>query len=118
MPVVTASVHLALDARRVRDARTLENVQRIKIGAQADGFPAAAMAHDADDAGLGEARMNFQPERFQLLRNEGAGASLFKRRFRMRMNVVTPLFHFGDERGDFGDDIHHGYADLGKNARS
>ena len=106
VPVVTASVHLALDARGVRDAGTLENVERIEVGAQADGFTAAAMAHDADDTGLGEARMHFEPERSQLVRDERAGTRLFERGFRVRMNVVTPRFHFRDERGDFGDDVH------------
>jgi hypothetical protein len=80
--VVAARVHLALDFRRVRDAGLLVDVQRIEVGAQADRAASAPAFQHADDAGAGESRVHFEPERAQLVGDERAGRLLLERRLR------------------------------------
>ncbi len=104
--VVAAGVHLAGDLRRVRDAGLFLDVQCVEIGAQADRLAAGAGAEHADDAGLREPGVHLEPERAQLVRDEGRGRLLLERGLGVGVEVVTPRLHVRDQRGDFGDDLH------------
>jgi hypothetical protein len=104
--VVTASVHLALDLRSVRGAGLLVDVKRVEIGAQADRVGAGADAKHADDAGLRESRVHLEPERAQLVGNEGARSRLLEGGLRVRVDMVSPRSDLGNECRDFRNDGH------------
>ena len=103
--VVAARVHLAGDLRRVRGAGFFDDMQGVEIGAQADRAVALAAAEHADDAGVREPRVHFEPERPELVSDEGARRRFLERRLRVRMDMVTPRLHLGNKRGDFGGDL-------------
>ena len=104
--VVAAGVHLARDRRCVRDAGLLVDVQCVEIGAQADRVAAGSAAQHADHAGAGKPRVHFEPERAELVGDEGGGRRLLERGLRVGVDVVAPGFELGNERGDFGNEIH------------
>ncbi len=106
--VVSAGVHPALVAGGVRDSGLFVDVQRVEVGAQADGRSAVAGRQHADDAGLPQAGVDVETEQAQLRGHEGTGGDLFERGFRMRVQMVAPGLHLRDQRGDFGDDRHRG----------
>jgi len=92
--------------RGVRDARALEHVQRVEIGAQADRALAVSLAQHADDPGPRQPAMDFQPEGFELLGDELRGRFLLERGLRVSVDMVAPFLHLRDGGGDFGQDVH------------
>ncbi len=88
------------------DPRLFHDVQGVEVGAQADCTVAPAAAEHADDAGLRKSRVHLEPERLELADDEGARCRFLERRLRMRVEVVAPRLHLGNERGDFGGDSH------------
>ena len=106
MAVVAARMHLAFVARRVGNARAFGDVQRIHVGAQPDSVAAAPAAKNADDACLGEAGMNVQPDRFELACDVCARCCFLEGRFGMRVDMMPPITHLGVKRSNFWHDVH------------
>ena len=75
-------------------------------------------AQHADHTRLRKARVHVETECAKLLRDELRCGAFFERGLGMRVDVVPPALHLGDERGDVGDglrcdslaDLHIRYA--------
>ena len=113
MAIMAAGVHPPLIAGAVRHTGTLLDMQRVEIGAQADGVAAAAVTEHADDPGLRQSSVHFEPERFEPFGDERGGRRLFECGFGVGVDMVPPFLHLGDDRGNFGRDVH---AMLGTSA--
>ena len=70
--------------------------QRVHVGAQHDGRP-VAVAEQADDAGLSDARRDFVAGRAKTVCRQSRRASLLHRQFGMRMHVLVKRFQFREE---------------------
>ena len=104
--VMATGVHLPRDGRGVAEFVGLVDVERVHVGAQADGASAAAGLQHANHACLGQAAMHLDAERFQPLGDHVGGAMLLERRFGVLVNVVAPGFHILMEVGDAVYDRH------------
>jgi len=61
--------------------------QRVHVSAQANGARSLALAQGADNAGLRQPAVNFQPVGREFARDDVGGPRLVKGEFRMRVNV-------------------------------
>src|SRR5690606_17903742 len=77
--------------------RTLQDRQRIHVGAQADGALRNALFQGTDNAGSGISRLHRQPEFDQQPRDEGGGLVLLIRQFRNGMEMAPPRDSLPDE---------------------
>ena len=89
MPVVAASVHLPGVPRAMREGVLFLDRQRVHVSAQANGARSLALAQGADNAGLRQPAVNFQPVGREFARDDVGGPRLVKGEFRMRVNVVA-----------------------------
>ena len=79
--------------------------QGVHVGAQADGAAARALAQHADQAGAGDAAMDFDAPFGQQCGDLFGGAVLLEAEFGMGVQVAADV----DEAGDVGkgvDDVH------------
>ncbi len=86
-------------------------MQRVQIGAKSDRATAASAAiatQHADDAGLGHPGVHFEPEGAQLFGDKCAGLGFLEGRLGMRVDMMPPLSHFGNECVDFREGFHGG----------
>jgi hypothetical protein len=97
----------------MRDAGFFVEVQRVEIRAQTDRIRTGPATKHADDAGLRKPRVHLEPERAQLVGDEGGRGHLLERRFGLRVDVVAPSLHRGDEGDDLGDELHDGSGGRG-----
>lgn len=91
MPIVATGVHTAGHLRAMRKIVFFLQGQRIHVGAQADRPFALAAANDSHDAGLGNSRVRFDPQRPQALGDDGRRAPLLESQFRMGMQIPAQL---------------------------
>ena len=104
--VMAAGVHLAGDRRLVVELVGLVHVERVHVGAQADRPLRVARAQHADHAGLGQAAMHLDAERFQLVGDDVGGPHFLEGRLGMTVNVMPPSGHVLVERGNTVNDRH------------
>ena len=90
MAVVTAGVHHAVFARRMRDARRLHNRQRIHIRAQANGAVGIAASQCRDHAMPADAGDERHAEFGQPRLHEGRGLLFMQRQFRIGVQMASP----------------------------
>ncbi len=93
MTVVAAGVHLAFVHRAVIEGVLLQDLQRVHVGAQADGAFAAAFFQHADNPGVTDRAMHLEAEALQQLGDLVRGAVFLEGEFRMAMDVVPPGLH-------------------------
>ena len=108
VPVMAAGMHLAGIAGPVFETVRLLDVERVHVGPDGDGALAVALsAQHGDDARLRDARVHgVHAEFLQLVRDEGGGAQLLERRFRIHVELAPPCGHFLVELGYAVDDGH------------
>jgi hypothetical protein len=104
--VVAAGVHLARDRRLVIELVGLVDVERVHVGAEPNRPLRSAGPQHAHHAGLGEASVNFQTERLQLVRNNIGGPHFLEGCLGMTMDVVAPSGHVLVKRRYAVDDRH------------
>ena len=110
--VVAAGMHLAGDRRLVVEAVGLVHVERIHVGAQADRPLGIARPQHAHHAGLGEAAVHLDAERFQLVCNDVGGAHFLEGRLGVAVDIVPPRGHVLVKRGDAVDHRHTGLSKI------
>ena len=108
--IVPAGMHLALDARGVRQARGLLDKQGVHVGPQADAAAPLPLAPQrADDTRLAEAAMDLDAEVRQEGGNQVARAGLLEGGLGMAVDVTAqrrePL-----AEGGVGCDRHSGHG--------
>jgi hypothetical protein len=106
MAVMAAGVHLALDGRFVRPRSEFRHGERVHVGAQPDATRAVADLQRADDACLGEAGGDLQPQRFELAGDDSGGARLLEAEFGMGMEVMPERRQEGQVGGDLVGNVH------------
>ena len=107
--VMAAGVHTASVRGRMLALVELRHIQRIHIGAQADGGTRAQITLEhGNHARTGQAGVHFQTEALEQLGHACAGSVLLKRSFRVTMKVMTPGLQLL-LTGPF-DGVHHGLA--------
>ena len=98
MPVVAAGVHLPFVLGAVREFVLFEQRQRVHVGAQADRARAAALAQNADDAGLGQPAMHFQAVCGEFASDDVGGARFLEGKFGVRVDISADGDQIGNER--------------------
>ena len=83
-----------------------ENVQRVHVGAQADGALARSNRQGTHHAGAAQSPVYAQPEGLELFCHQSGGTLLLERRFRVGMDVVPPFRHFSMQCTDFFKNRH------------
>ena len=95
MAVMAAGVHLAGDGRGMLGPGQLFDRQRVHIGAQADGRPSPLPVDDGNNAGLGDAGMDFVHANLaQPVDDEGGGVVAVKGQLGMLVQMTPPALHF------------------------
>jgi hypothetical protein len=111
MAVMAAGMHAARVRGRMLALVELRHIQRIHIGAQANGGARAQIALEhGNHARTGQAGVHFQTKALQQLGHACAGAVLLKRGFGMTMKVMAPGLQFL-LAGPL-DGVHHGLAPV------
>jgi glutamine amidotransferase-like uncharacterized protein len=87
--VVTAGVHLTIDARAVCVRVFLENRQCIHIGAQHHGAPRLAALDDSDNAGTPNAGMHVEAQMPQTVFYNTGGAVFFEAELGVHMQIAA-----------------------------
>ena len=104
-----AAMHLALDARFMREAIGFRHRQRIHIGTNPKPALAVPVAQHAHNAGLANAAMHLNPPGGEAFSDQRAGPHFLKPQFRMGVEIPPPGGEFFVPFADFFDRCHAAY---------
>ena len=108
VPIVTASMHLALVLRTVIKRVHFLHIQSVHVGAQADGAPIVRFCalQCRDHTGTCQPPVHFVSKLSKLSGDKIGGAKLLERRLGMRVEIATPSRHLVVKIRDPIDDGH------------
>ena len=98
--VMAARMHDPLVPGGVKLAGTLDDRQRVQLGAKADGALGGTAAQHTDDTGAADALMNLEAERTQLVGDKARGLMFVKAEFRIGVDAMAPADDLRRDRGD------------------
>ena len=97
MAIMPAGMHHAIIGGCPFGSACLGYRQRIHIGAKRDAARTVATLQYADNAGVSNAAMHFQPEGFQQICHTRRRAFLGKAQFRMAVKIPPPFGHLRNQ---------------------
>ncbi len=103
---MAAAVHAPADGGLVREAVVLGHGQGVHVGAQPDGFLAAAGAQHAHHAGFPQPGVDFQPPLPQAFGHQRGGARFLEGEFGMGVDIAAQRGQLAVHAFDFGYGFH------------
>ena len=109
VPIMSAGMHLALDAGFMREAIGFRYRQRIHIRAQPKPALPIPIAQDTNHPGIANAAMHFNPPGGEAFGHQRAGPDFLKPQFGMGVKIPPPGGEFFMPFADFLDRCHAAY---------